>query len=124
MARHNLLGQWGEQIAREYLIAKGYAIYQKGSREGHFEIDIIAFKGSRIIFVEVKTRTEGSNDPLDAITPKKISRMCSAANAFVKSHNIPHEVQFDIITIIARSDGTYTLDHIADAFMPPLRGAR
>lgn len=124
MARHNELGKWGEKTAREYLISKGYAIYSQDTRDGHFEIDIIAFKDSRIIFVEVKTRSEGSPDPLDAIDTKKIGRMCSAANAFVRSRQIPHEVQFDIIAIVVKPDGTYSLDHIADAFMPPLRGAR
>jgi putative endonuclease len=124
MASHNDLGRWGEQIAREYLVAKGYALYQQDTREGHFEIDIVAFKESRIIFVEVKTRSDSSYDPLDAITPQKIGRMCSAANRFVRSHNIPHEVQFDIITVVLHADGSYDLNHIPDAFFPPLRGAR
>ncbi|MDE7397066.1 MAG: YraN family protein [Muribaculum sp.] len=124
MSRHNELGKLGEQIARDYLVANGYAIYSQNTRDGHYEIDIVAFKGSRVIFVEVKTRSENSTDPLEAITPQKISRMCSSANRFIRSHNIPHEAQFDIITIIVHNDGTHELNHIPDAFFPPLRGAR
>ena len=71
MARHNDLGAWGESIAREYLITRGYTIIEHDKRMGHYEIDIIALKGNRIIFIEVKTRLAGSFDPLEAITTKK-----------------------------------------------------
>ena len=45
--------------------------------------------------------------------------MTRAANAYVIAHNIPHEVQFDIITIIGTPDD-YILEHIPDAFSAPL----
>ena len=44
MARHNDLGAWGESIAREYLITRGYTIIEHDKRMGHYEIDIIALK--------------------------------------------------------------------------------
>lgn len=119
MAQHNETGRWGEELACEKLITKGYTISQRNMRIGHYELDIIAFKGNRIIFIEVKTRTNPNNDPLDAIDNKKIARMARAANAYVIAYNIPHEVQFDIITITGTPDN-YTLEHIPDAFTPPL----
>lgn len=121
MARHNDLGKWGEQVAREYLITRGYTIVKHDNREGHYEIDLIAIKGNRIVFVEVKTRIDGSFDPLDAITPQKIRRICSAANAYVIRYNYPHEVQFDVITVVGSPDASYKVEHIPDAFQPPLR---
>ena len=124
MAIHNELGKKGEQLAAEHLAANGYAIVERDTRKGHFEIDIIAMKDSRIVFVEVKTRTGDFCSPLDAITPKKISRICSAADSYVKLRQIPHEVQFDIIAVVFQPDGTYRLDHIPDAFRPPLRTSR
>lgn len=117
-------GKQGEIIARDYLIAKGYAIRQQNARIGHLEIDIVAMHGNRIVFVEVKTRHSGSTHPLDAITPRKIQRLCTAANAYIKAYNIPHEAQFDVIAIIFASDGSYTLEHIPDAFFPPLHTYR
>ena len=119
MAQHNETGQWGENIACEKLITEGYTICHRNIHIGHYELDIIATKGNRIIFVEVKTRTNPTHNPLEAIDNKKIARMTRAANAFVIAHNIPHEVQFDIITISGTPDN-YTLEHISDAFTAPL----
>lgn len=123
MAQHNETGQWGEVLACEKLIIEGYTICQRNMRIGHYEIDIIATKGNRIIFIEVKTRTNPNHDPLEAIDNKKIARMTRAANAYVIAYNIPHEVQFDIITIIGTPEN-YTIEHIPDAFTAPLTSSR
>lgn len=119
MAQHNDIGAWGEDIACEKLITDGYTICHRNMRIGHYELDIIATKGNRIIFVEVKTRTNPNHDPLNAIDNKKIARMARAANAFVIAYNIPHEVQFDIITI-SGTPNNHTIEHIPDAFTAPL----
>lgn len=119
MARHNETGQWGEDLACEKLITEGYAINQRNFRIGHYELDIIAMKGNRIVFVEVKTRSNPDSDPIEAIDSKKIMRMTRAANAYVTAYDIPHEVQFDIITIVGTPDD-YKLEHIPDAFFAPL----
>ena len=120
MAEHNDLGAWGETMAREYLITKGYTIIEHDTRKGGAEIDIIALKDNRIIFVEVKTRRDGSFDPIEAITPKKIKSICRAADNFVRTYNYRQEVQFDIIGIICSSPDNYKIEHIPDAFYPPL----
>ena len=119
MAQHNETGHWGEELACEKLITDGYAICQRNFRIGHYELDIIAMKGNRIVFAEVKTRTNLNSDPIEAIDNKKILRMVRAANTYVTTFDIPHEVQFDIITIVGTPDN-YTLEHIPDAFMAPL----
>ncbi len=125
MAEHNTLGKLGEQIAIEHLVAQGYAIVQTNWRFNNLEIDIIATKGSRIVFVEVKTRSSRLVDPLLAIDRKRVSHMVAAADAFVRINKLPHEVQFDLILIIADPNGgAHQLEHIPDAFFPPRRGSR
>jgi len=119
MAQHNEIGHWGENIACETLTSKGYAIRERNFHIGHYELDIIAMNGNRIVFIEVKTRSNHNSDPLEAIDNKKITRMVRAANAYVIAYNIPHEVQFDIITICGTPDD-YILEHIPDAFAAPL----
>ena len=119
MALHNTTGAWGEELACEKLITLGYAICERNKRIGHYELDIVAMKDNRIVFVEVKTRTNPNSDPLEAIDSKKIARMTRAANAYVIAYDIPHEVQFDIIAINGTPDN-YTLEHIPDAFTAPL----
>ena len=56
MAAHNELGTWGEQCAVEYLRRKGYVILERDWKSGHRDLDIIAFDGVTMVFVEVKTR--------------------------------------------------------------------
>lgn len=120
MARHNETGRWGEDIAAEYLAANGYAIADRNWRCGHYEIDIIAYKGSRIIFVEVKTRSDNDEDPLEAVDKDKTSRLIRAAVVYINTYEIDHEIQFDLIAINGTSSD-YTIEHIPDAFIPPLK---
>lgn len=123
MAVHNDVGSWGENIAVEYLIKKGYAIVETNWRLHHYEIDIVARIGTRIVFVEVKTRSSAAHDPLRAVDRRKMMRMARAANTYVLSRDVPLEVQFDIITIVGTKTD-YVLEHIADAFLPPLQTYR
>lgn len=125
MARHNLLGQIGEDMAAEYLIKNGYIVRERNWRLNKLEIDIVAEKGNRIIIVEVKTRALNTMvNPLDAITPAKIRHMVNAANAYMRYNHLPHEVQFDIITIVGDNRENAQITHIGDAFRPPLRSYR
>lgn len=120
MAEHNKLGTWGERVACELLIADGYAIMEQNWRMGHYEIDIIASKGNRIVFVEVKTRADDYVDPLQAVDIKKQTRMGRVANAYMQYYDIPLEAQFDIILIIGNEE-SYRIEHFADAFLPPMK---
>ena len=122
MAKHNDIGAWGEQLARNYLRANGYTVMEKNLHIQHKEIDIIATKDDRIIFVEVKTRTTDFMDPLEAVDARKIRFICRAADQFMRAHDTPHEPQFDIIVIVGTPTTTHTLTHYEDAFLPPLQG--
>ena len=124
MARHNDTGAWGENVAREFLIGKGYTIVDTNVRLGHNELDIVAMHHNRIVFVEVKTRTNEAFDPVEAIDRKKILHLSRAADAYVRAYSIPHEVQFDVIVVAGNPENGAEITHYPDAFMPPLTGAR
>jgi len=114
-------GRWGEDIACEILVGLGYAIVERNWRVGHLEIDIVAQKGGRMVFVEVKTRAADSMvDPLDAIDRRKQAHMAAAANAYLKGRDWPGDVQFDVFGIRGCPE-EYTVEHIPDAFLPPLK---
>ena len=123
MARHNLLGKWGEDIAAEYLAGKGYAIADRNWRSGNLEIDIVAYHHNRVIFVEVKTRHDISERPEEAVDRRRASRMVRAADIYLAAHDLPHEVQYDIIAI-AGTPQNYELEHIEDAFVARMRRYR
>lgn len=120
MARHNETGAWGERVAREYLLTKGYSLAAENVKVGRVEIDIIATHLNRICFVEVKTRSDNFIDPLEAIDSRKRARMVRAADSWMRQYgDLPLEPQFDIIIIIGTPEN-HTLEHIPDAFYPEL----
>lgn len=122
MAQHNDIGKYGEQLATDYLIAQGYAIVDRNVKIGFNELDIVAMHGDRIVFVEVKTRSEGSFDALQALDARKLQHLCRAANAYVRAYGVPHDVQLDVITIDLPRHGEPIIEHYPDAVMPPMSG--
>lgn len=120
MARHNDIGKWGENLAVEHLIRSGYAIIARNWRKPPYEIDIVASIGGRIAFCEVKTRSDIYADPLEAIDKKKIAALARAAHVFMIAYDVKLEPQFDVISINGNKE-EYKLNHIPDAFLPPLR---
>lgn len=120
MARHNDIGRFGEKAAIDYLAGKGYAIVDRNWKCGHLEIDIVAQRGDRLAIVEVKTRTDFADDPVEAVGRKKQLAMVRAGVAYANAFNLPHELQFDIIAISGTPEN-YRLEHLEDAFYPPLK---
>lgn len=123
MAQIHSLGRWGEQIVVDHLVAEGYAIVERNWRLNHLEIDIIATRGDEVAFVEVKTRRDDGCNPLEAINRTKISHMVSAANAYMRAARLPLRPRFDVASVVGEPHG-YTLNYVADAFLPPLRTYR
>lgn len=120
MALHNEFGKLGEEKAQEHLIKLGYIIRELNWRSGKVELDIVAEKNNRIVFVEVKSRTSDIILPTEAVNRKKINNLIRAANAYIDFCNINNEIQFDIITLIGTPD-EFELEHIEDAFLAPLK---
>lgn len=116
-------GDWGEQVAADYLVSLGAAIVERQWRGPGGEIDIIARMGRRMVFVEVKTRAAGGIDPIDAVDATKRAHMVKAADFFLKNENKPFDYQFDIIAITG-TERNHKLNHVADAFFPTPRSKR
>lgn len=120
MAEHNSLGAWGEKLAREHLLAQGYTIGAENTRYGNVEIDFIAFKDDMVVFVEVKTRSTDFIDPMEAVDRRKQARMVRAADAYLRDYDLTLDYRFDVILVIGSPEGGHTIEHIPDAFMPPM----
>lgn len=123
MAQHNETGSRGEDMAVSYLVAHGYDIVDRNWRMNHLELDIVARKGSRLFFVEVKTRTSTFIDPIESITPRKIRNLVNSANGYMQQYSLNFEAQFDLILITPGKgdEDEWHLEHIADAFYPPMK---
>jgi putative endonuclease len=120
MATHNLLGKEGEEAAAAFLQAKGYALFHRNWRSGHKELDIVARKGDMLVVVEVKTRrNQLFGRPEEAVTPQKMRRIVTSADAYVRKFGIDLPVRFDIIEITG-TEPPFRIQHIEDAFFPPM----
>lgn len=121
MAKHNADGAWGERQARDYLVKEGFAIFTQDKTLGRSEVDIVAFRGDRVHFVEVKTRGGAWSDPVEGITRDKVRRVCRFADAFVRMHELPHLPQFDVIAVTGTADtGLVSLEYYPDVALPPM----
>lgn len=120
MAEHNDLGNQGETLAANFLVEKGYKILHRNWVSGKKELDIVAEDGDMLVIVEVKTRsTETWEHPKEAITNGKIKNIVNAAEAYIFEFDIMMETRFDIVSVIPQRDGSFRIEHIEDAFLPP-----
>jgi len=113
------LGDYGERVAVDYLRSQGCRILARnfrGPRKG--EVDIIARDRKLLLFVEVKTRREGTKiRPLDAVDKPKQILIERGANAWLKqlgTRNLPW--RFDVIEIYVEEGKKPRLNHVRDAF--------
>jgi putative endonuclease len=75
-------GRFSELVAAAALMAKGYRILGRRVRTPYGEIDLVAVRGKRLAFVEVKrraTRLDGEA----ALTPHQAGRIARAAEFWV-----------------------------------------
>jgi len=116
MAEHNDLGKFGEGLAIDFLIKKGYKIKEKNWRFQKAEVDIIAQMENTLVAVEVKTRsTDYFGNPQDFVKQKKIKLLVKAIDEYVNRNNLDVEVRFDVIAIIKTNKET-KIEHLEDAF--------
>lgn len=115
------IGNKGEDLILETLTGKGYAIIGRNVRIGRVEVDILAQHEARLVVVEVKTRTEDHWDSNFGIDRAKILRLCRAGASFVKTRNLPFEVQIDLALVTNYNDGRIEVEHLEDVAMPPMR---
>lgn len=120
MAGHNELGRNGEAEAAAYLEAQGYIIRHRNWRSGKKELDLVAEKDGVLVVVEVKTRRNLEYGlPEDAVDERKIRRIVSSTDTYLRTFGLDLPVRFDIITLTG-TQAPFHLKHIRDAFLPPV----
>lgn len=94
------LGQLGEDLATDYLSARGYKIVARNYRSRLGEIDIIALHREAVVFVEVKARSSDRfGTPAEAITRSKLNKLKLLIGDFVKLYNLSGPVRFEVVVI-------------------------
>ncbi len=115
----NNIGQFGEDVASQYLIRKGYHILEQNLKVPFGEIDIIAEKNNCICFVEVKSRKSKKYGlPEEAITSHKKKKIIKVAQFYIKKKKISNRIfRFDVISIQFEQHLLKEIKHIANAFI-------
>lgn len=114
------VGQAGEAVAFDYLRQQHFSILDTNWRIGHLELDLVCSDGETLVVVEVKTRKEHSlTSPLSAITAAKRRTTAQAADLYARTKGVRLPIRFDVITVVAREDGSFAVEHIPNAFLTP-----
>ena len=80
MPRSHELGRWGENVAAQWLADQGWKIVARNWRHGPLELDLVAWQGEVLVFIEVKTaRYTGHGAPDVRVTPAKQRALARAA---------------------------------------------
>ena len=115
MAQHNELGKWGEDVAADFLVGKGFRIVERNWKVGRKEIDIIAMKDRLLLFVEVKTRgTNAFGDPYEAVDWKKRNTLITAMRQYIGINRVASDVRFDSLSVVG-SPESYSVQWLEDA---------
>lgn len=114
MADHNELGKKGEMFAEDFLKSAGYKIRGKNWQRGKLELDLIAEKGSLLIFAEVKTRTAPVEDISDVMSKAKETNLIHSVNAYMDEIEEDTECRIDLVIVEITGDKP-TITHIENA---------
>lgn len=112
--RH-LRGVLSEFVAALLLVMRGYRIVDRRHRSRYGEIDLIAARGRRLAFVEVKYRAT-IDAAAAAISDRQASRIASAAEQWVWQHPQYHDREIGLDAVLV---GRFQLPrHVVNALQP------
>ena len=107
-------GREAERRARLHYRLRGYRILDANVWIGGHELDVVARRGRRLVFCEVKAkRGDGLGDPLEMVGPEKQRRLRLAAEAWLAAHpeQAGLECSFEVVAVRGGK-----LERLADAF--------
>jgi putative endonuclease len=107
-------GADAERRTRLHYRLRGYRILESNAWAGGHELDVVARRGGRLVFCEVKAKLgERYGDPAEMVGDEKQRRLWQAAEAWLARH--PElaglEVRFDVVAVTPKG-----LVRVADAF--------
>ena len=94
------VGKKGEISAEKYLKKKGYLFIARNYWTSDGEIDLIFYKNFKLIFVEVKTRSNNIfGTGRESVDAQKQNHIKKVSKDFIKSHCVKGKVPFYICKI-------------------------
>ncbi|MDD5031558.1 MAG: YraN family protein [Patescibacteria group bacterium] len=95
------VGKFGENLAKNYLLKKGYEIIGENVKISFQEIDIIARQEKMLVFIEVKTRLSSAfGGAEDAFDFRKSGYLEKALESYIYKNNLDENlIRLDFISI-------------------------
>jgi putative endonuclease len=112
------IGKIGEEAAQAYLARCGYRLVGTNVRFGSTsglvgELDIVAWDGETLCFIEVKTRrgNVGRVAPAESVTPAKQRQIARLALAYVTLNGLMENgdempMRFDVVAVYLAADSS------------------
>ncbi|EKD64076.1 MAG: hypothetical protein ACD_51C00075G0001 [uncultured bacterium] len=92
----------GENMARDFLLSKGYEILAMNFRAGQMgEVDIVCRDGDEVVFVEVKMRSGNDfGEPEEAVGLRKLAKIRRVAEIYLSQNRLEKSLwRIDVIAI-------------------------
>ena len=105
-SQNKVVGNYGENLAAEYLRDIGYRIVSRNYNTQVGEIDIIALDKDYLVFIEVKSRNSTKYGyPHEAVDYIKKGRIIDTALYYIAQNNIVNrQIRFDIVEVFLSSE--------------------
>ncbi|HEY6097089.1 MAG TPA: YraN family protein [Candidatus Deferrimicrobium sp.] len=100
-------GRDAESLVCDHVEKEGMRVVARNFRGRGGEIDIVAWEGDVLVFVEVRFREEGTHGaPEETVTPAKRRRIVSAARAYLSTISPADwkEARFDVAAVEGSGD--------------------
>ena len=116
-------GNIAEAAVCKYLKRKRYKILHRNYVADGHEIDIIAEEKEHICFVEVKSKTEGTLNPLDRLPRESVDKnkqksIITAAKVFAASTGGRKKFRFDVAEVfLGKNKKAKQIKYIESAFV-------
>ena len=92
-------GRAGEDLAALALTRAGYSIIARNTRTEGGEIDVVAYDGEVLCFIEVRRRVR-SLAAIESVDARKKARLTRAAEAFLQAlEGAPPRCRFDVVIV-------------------------
>ncbi len=121
MPAHLAVGLEGEDAAYFYLARKGSTVVARRWSAGNVpgDVDLVAWQGTLLCFVEVKTRSTRDTTPAEAAVDRhKRNTLRRLSRQYVRQlpGEAAPEVRFDVISVYLEPKGKMDCVHFENAF--------
>jgi putative endonuclease len=115
---HLLRGSLGERAARDFLSAQGMKFLTANFASRRGEIDLVFRDENCLVFVEVKTRSEGGwTRPARAVDDRKKKALARTASDYLRMLEDSQVVyRFDVVEVLLKDGKVSDVRHLRNSF--------